>query len=70
MSINFSNGQQDFAGKVVQVKHFATASKTNVVRTSKLSNEKIFITKKPLKLSLFNKVPFPPEVRGKFQTLI
>ena len=30
MSINFSNGQQDFAGKVVQVKHFATASKTRI----------------------------------------
>ena len=28
MAINFSNGQQDFAGKVVQVKHFATAAKT------------------------------------------
>ena len=28
MAINFSNGQQDFAGKVVQVKHFATANKT------------------------------------------
>ena len=30
MSINFSNGTQDFAGKVVQVKHFATSSKTRI----------------------------------------
>ena len=30
MAINFSNGQQDFAGKVVQVKHFATANKTQL----------------------------------------
>jgi len=34
MSINFSNGQQDFAGKVVQVKHFATANKTRITSSS------------------------------------
>ena len=34
MAINFSNGQQDFAGKVVQVKHFATANKTRITSSN------------------------------------
>ena len=30
MAIYFPDGTQDFAGKIVQVKHFATASKTRI----------------------------------------
>ena len=34
MSINFADGTQDFAGKVVQVKHFATATKTRITSSA------------------------------------